>query len=54
MAIGVAFYGFAQAYSARRRASFATVPPAPHTPSPPTAGFAPPAGPAPTGPPAVP
>lgn len=54
MAIGVAFYGFGQAYSARRRASFATVPPAPHTPATPTAGFAPPAGPAPTGPPAVP
>ena len=52
VALGVAFYGFVRAVNGRRR-----LPPfVPHTPAaPPVAPeFAPPAGPAPTGPPAVP
>src|SRR5579872_1186667 len=50
IAFGTAFYGFGRAVNNRRR--FSTLPPSP-PPSPAPHEFAPPAGPAPTGPPAV-
>lgn len=51
VSLGVALYGFGHVLNQRRRAA-SYVPPAPPPPAP-THEFAPPAGPAPTGPPAV-